>query len=119
MRANFALLREQLQPFRCWAVVKANAYGHGLDAGLLGFEEADGLALIEPAFARYLREKGWRKPILLMEGIFDEADLISCVEARVDLVVHDVWQLKLIESHRCSAMLRETGVGFGSSLMAV
>ncbi|NDF51789.1 MAG: hypothetical protein EB116_17215 [Betaproteobacteria bacterium] len=64
MRANFALLREQLQPFRCWAVVKANAYGHGLDAGLLGFEEADGLALIEPAFARYLREKGWRKPIL-------------------------------------------------------
>ncbi|MBU6284435.1 MAG: alanine racemase [Proteobacteria bacterium] len=110
MRANFALLREQLQPFRCWAVVKANAYGHGLDAGLLGFEEADGLALIEPAFARYLREKGWRKPILLMEGIFDEADLTSCVEARVDLVVHDVWQLKLIESHRCSAMLRETGV---------
>jgi alanine racemase len=110
MRANLELVHKQLQPRRCWAVVKANAYGHSLDAGLLGFEAADGLALIEPSFARDLREKGWRKPILLMEGVFDESDLASCAEARIELVVHDAWQLELIESHRCSVMLREFGV---------
>lgn len=109
MRTNLGFLRQQLKPQRVWAVVKANAYGHSMKAALLGFEQADGLALIEPEFALWLREQGWSKPILLMEGVFDEADVANCAKARIDFVVHDKWQLELIESSRSCADLKNAG----------
>ena len=57
------------------AVVKANAYGHGLLRAARAFEEADGLALIDLCDAQKVREQGWTKRILLLEGFFDESDL--------------------------------------------
>ena len=58
-----------------WAVVKANAYGHGLLRAARAFEQADGLALIDLCDAQKLRENGWKKRILLLEGFFDESDI--------------------------------------------
>jgi hypothetical protein len=58
-----------------WAVVKANAYGHGLERALRAFEAADGLALLDLAEAERAREAGWRKPILLLEGFFEPSDI--------------------------------------------
>ncbi|MGA1271457.1 MAG: alanine racemase, partial [Burkholderiaceae bacterium] len=88
MRNNLLFFRKQLGSIRCWAVVKANAYGHGFEAALQALGQADGLALIEPDLALELRDRGWRKPILLMEGVFEEADVLACVEAGIDMVVH-------------------------------
>ena len=56
---------------RVWAVVKADAYGHGLGNALRAFDAADGLSLVEIDRAASLREGGWRKPVMLMEGMFD------------------------------------------------
>jgi alanine racemase len=66
---------------KAWAVVKANAYGHGLlrAAAALG-EVADGFALLDLAEAVALREAGIRQPILLLEGFFEAADLAVCAE---------------------------------------
>lgn len=56
-------------------MVKANAYGHGLDRCARAFAAADGLALIEIENAVHLREQGWGKPIVLLEGFFDPQDI--------------------------------------------
>jgi alanine racemase len=78
-------------------VVKGDAYGHGLARGMLGFADADGLALIEPDYALRLRELGWRKPILLLEGFFDRADLHLALQHDLQVVVHNWEQIALLE----------------------
>ena len=56
LRSNLALAKARAPHSRAWAVVKANAYGHGLERGMRGFAAADGLGLIELDAAARLRE---------------------------------------------------------------
>ena len=60
---------------KVWAVVKANAYGHGLTRAARAFAAADGLALLELDQAQRARDAGWSRPILLLEGCFEARDL--------------------------------------------
>ncbi|WP_442782568.1 alanine racemase [Collimonas fungivorans] len=94
---NLRIAKSHAPAAKIWAVVKANAYGHGLERGVRGFAEADGLALIEPDNALRLRELGWQKPILLLEGIFDASDLETVVRARLDFAVHCNEQIAWLE----------------------
>lgn len=100
MRHNLARVRSLAPAARAWAVVKANAYGHGLEAALEGFRDADGLALVEFDKARALREAGWQRPILMLEGAFDEADVAQAVRDRLSLVVHEPRQIDWIAAPR-------------------
>ncbi|HTH45776.1 MAG TPA: alanine racemase [Oxalicibacterium sp.] len=97
LRHNLHIAKQHAQQAKVWAVVKANAYGHGLERGMRGFAQADGLALIEPDGALQLRELGWRKRILLLEGVFDTQDLAVAIAHNVDLVVHNEAQLAMLE----------------------
>jgi alanine racemase len=97
LKHNLAVARKHAPDSKVWAVVKANAYGHGLERGMRGFAEADGLALIEVEGAACLRQLGWKKRILLLEGFFDAEDLSAVVKHDVDIVVHDDDQLTLLE----------------------
>ena len=97
MRANLALAKAHAGPASVWAVVKANGYGHGLDNALRGFQAADGLALVEPDAAVRLRERGWQKPVLLLEGFFDRQDLETVSDFSLDTVVHCEEQLAMLE----------------------
>ena len=85
LRANLAVARAAVPQAKIWAVVKADAYGHGLDAALQGFAQADGLSLIEWDAAVRLRESGWQKPILMLEGLFEPADLAVAERHRLAL----------------------------------
>jgi alanine racemase len=58
---------------RVWAVVKANAYGHGIERAFEGLRGADGFALLDLNEAERVRALGWRGPVLLLEGVFDAA----------------------------------------------
>lgn len=98
MRHNLARLREAAHGRTLWAVVKANAYGHGLENAVKGFEEADGLALIEISEARRARRAGWTKRILMLEGFFDADDVTQLEELGVEPVVHSRWQIDLLKS---------------------
>jgi alanine racemase len=100
MQHNLARARSCAPGAKVWAVVKANAYGHGLERGVRGFAGADGLALIEPDNAVRLRELGWTKPILLLEGIFDAADAQLLVAHGIDSSVHTVEQIAWLEQAR-------------------
>jgi alanine racemase len=82
---------------KIWAVVKANAYGHGLDLVNAGLAEADGLALLDLSEASKLREQGWVKPILLLEGLFGEEDIFTAMDLSCDCVVHNLDQIDWLE----------------------
>lgn len=96
LRANMAALRRQQSGQKIWAVVKARAYGHGLDAAVQGFEDADGLALLEIEELSQARSLGWKKPIVLLEGLFTESGLQEAAHFQADLVVHCAEQLHWI-----------------------
>lgn len=100
LRNNLAQARRHAGTRRVWAVVKANAYGHGLERVLPAFEPADGLALLDLAEAERARAAGWRKPILLLEGFFAARDLELVERLSLDTMVHDAGQIDMLESHR-------------------
>ena len=80
---NLARVRECAPDAKVWAVVKANAYGHGLERVYDGLRGADGFALLDLAEAERVRALGWRGPVLLLEGVFEPRDLELC--SRLDL----------------------------------
>jgi alanine racemase len=97
MQHNLARARACAPQARVWAVVKANAYGHGLERGMRGFAGADGLALIEIDNALRLRQLGWTKPILLLEGFFDASDIALLAEHGLNSTVHSLEQIRMLE----------------------
>jgi len=97
MQHNLAQARSCAPLARIWAVVKADAYGHGLERAMRGFATADGLALVELESAIRLRELGWIKPILLLEGFFEAADVPMLAEHNIATAVHSIEQVKLLE----------------------
>lgn len=102
LRHNLAHVREILAktptPSKTWAVIKANAYGHGIENAIMGLQSADGLALLDLDEAARARDAHWEKPILLLEGPFDVADIRTLRELRLTPVIHDLEQLDMIES---------------------
>jgi alanine racemase len=103
MRHNLALVKARNPHAKVWAVIKANAYGHGLAHGMRGFAAADGLALIELDGAARLRELGWDKPILLLEGFFTADDLALVFAHRLDITVHCSEQIDMLASAQACA----------------
>lgn len=95
--ANIIKIKQLLKGVDVMPVVKANAYGHGLERVFSGLQNADALAILEMEGAAKLRACGWTKPIVLLEGCFDEADLHRAVELHCDWVVHSAPQLHDLE----------------------
>ncbi len=96
LRNNLAVVRRHAPGSRVLAVVKANAYGHGLLRAAQALKDADGFALLELDAAVRLREAGCRQRIVLLEGFFDARDLAVLSEYRLGTVVYSSDQLKLL-----------------------
>lgn len=105
LRQNLSIARQAAAGSRVWSVVKANAYGHGIDRVWQSLSDTDGFALLNLEEAILLRERGWKKPILLLEGFFhrDELELID--RYRLTTSVHSNWQIKAIAEAQLSAPL--------------
>lgn len=100
MRRNLAQARRHARARFVWAVVKANAYGHGLQRAVRAFADADGLALLDLDEAQRARAAGWSRPILLLEGYFEPRDLEAVSALKLTPVVHDAQQIDLLEHGR-------------------
>jgi alanine racemase len=85
---------------RVWAVVKANAYGHGIERVFAGLRGADGFALLDLAEAERLRALDWRGPILLLEGAFEARDLELCSRLNLWHAVHCTAQIDWLAAHK-------------------
>lgn len=88
---------------RIWAVVKANAYGHGIERAHSGLQAADGFALLDFDEAARLRQCGWAGPILLLEGFFDSTDIASIGAMRLTPMLHNDEQISMLEHARLEA----------------
>ncbi len=97
---NLARLRAQAQGAKVWAIVKANAYGHGIERAYPGLRGADGFALLDLAEAQRLRALGWRGPILLLEGVFEPRDLELCSRLGLWHTVHNDQQIDWLGQHK-------------------
>ena len=64
LQHNLARMRQAAPDARLWAVVKANAYGHGIERVFDAMRATDGFALLELSEAERIRQLGWRGPIL-------------------------------------------------------
>lgn len=93
-----AVVREHDPAAKFWAVVKANAYGHGIEAACLAFAAADGLAMLDLSEVQRARAAGWDKPIMLLEGPFSASDVQMAQQLDVTLVIHQPGQLKMLEA---------------------
>lgn len=100
LRHNLARLRRAAPDARIWSVVKANAYGHGIERVFDALRAADGFALLDLQEAQRVRDLGWRGPILLLEGVFEPRDLELC--SRLDLwhTVHCDEQVDWLAAHK-------------------
>lgn len=95
IRHNYRLAKQLATPARAFAIIKANAYGHGAVKVAQALElEADGfgVACIEEALE--LRHSGIKAPILLLEGVFTPDELSIADRESLSLVVHHLQQLE-------------------------
>ena len=87
------------------AVIKANAYGHGLITVARNLPDADALAVARVPEALALREAGIRTDIVLLSGVADAFELQAAIKHDLQLVVHCGEQLQLLEEQQNSALI--------------
>jgi alanine racemase len=85
---------------KVWAVVKANAYGHGIEMVFQALRAADGFALLDLDEAQRVRNLGWRGPVLLLEGVFEPRDLELCSRLGLWHTVHCDAQIDMLAMHK-------------------
>jgi alanine racemase len=100
LRHNLARMRAAAPDAKVWGVVKANAYGHGVERVFDGLRGADGFALLDLQEAERVRALGWRGPILLLEGVFEARDLELCSRLNLWHTVHCNEQIDMLAMHK-------------------
>ena len=98
LRSNLAAVRSRAPLSHVMAVVKANAYGHGLVPTALALADADAFAVARLEEGLALRAAGVTKPIVLLEGVFASEQLLEAARHGFDIVVHDPLQIELLEA---------------------
>ena len=103
LRHNLARCRQYAPDSRIMAIVKADAYGHGIArvAGALADADGFGVACVEEA--RQLREAGASARILLLEGPCCADELTVIRQLRLDAVIHHEDQLDMLDANSAGA----------------
>jgi len=103
LQHNLQAVRQWAPHSRIMAVIKANAYGHGLVAAARALESADSFAVARVDEGLTLRAAGIHKSIVLLEGVFDREQLDAAAAAGFELVVHTVEQIELLRAAKADA----------------
>ena len=97
---NLTVAKRHAGRAKVWAVIKANAYGHGIERAARAFEAADGFAVLDFAEAERLRHAGVKKPVLMLEGFFEPADIELLSRHALTPVIHSAEQVKMLAGAR-------------------
>ncbi len=124
LRHNFRRTRNLVPDSKIMAIVKADAYGHGLVRIAQSLEQADafGVACLEEA--RELRQAKIKQRIILLEGPYSGEELTEISQLGLDIVVHDLSQVEMLEQSQlnkpvCIWLKLDTGMhrlGFSPDL---
>lgn len=105
LRHNLQRVRELAPKSSVIAMVKANAYGHGIVRVAHALPTADALGVASLEEGLILRESGVNQPIVLMEGVFAPDELPIAVRNDFTLVVHHLPHLELLEKTKLNRPL--------------
>ncbi|HEY9050901.1 MAG TPA: alanine racemase [Gammaproteobacteria bacterium] len=94
---NFQRVKQLAPNSKVMAVIKADAYGHGMLQVAKTLSDADGFAVACLAEARVLREAGITQAITVLQGFRDADELQAMISQRLRPVIHQHWQLELLE----------------------
>jgi alanine racemase len=94
---NLTVARRHAGAAKIWAVIKANAYGHGVERAARALQAADGFAVLDLQEALRLRAAGVTKPVLLLEGFFKPADLELVPKHSLTPVIHNPEQVEMLK----------------------
>jgi alanine racemase len=97
LRHNFQRVRQSAPASRVLAVIKANAYGHGMLRVAQALDAADAFAVARLDEALSLRSAGVDKPIVLLEGFTAADELAALAQHNLETVVHNDVQIALLE----------------------
>lgn len=97
LRHNLQVVKRHAPGSPVAAVVKANAYGHGLLPVAEALRDADLFAVTDLNEAQRLATAGLDKPILILQGFMQRAEIGVIAEAGFQLLVHSLEQLALLE----------------------
>lgn len=98
LRHNLNLAKSTAPNSKIMAVVKADAYGHGLLNAAEGLKQADGFAVLCLNEAISLREAGIMQTVLLLEGVFSADELLQASQFHITPVVHCLSQIEVLEN---------------------
>ncbi|MCL4469701.1 MAG: alanine racemase [Sulfuricella sp.] len=98
LKHNLAVVRGCAPQSRALAVIKANAYGHGMLRVAGALAGAEGFAVLNLSEGVALREAGFKQTILLLEGFFSADELPALAEYRLASVIHHAEQMEMLEA---------------------
>ena len=94
--SNLSKVRSIAPQSKIMAVLKANAYGHGLIEAARALSSAEGFSVLSVSEAIELREYGFDQHILLLEGFFSAYEVKICSQMNIGAVVHNIRQIDFI-----------------------
>ncbi len=97
LRHNLQRVREAAPQSRIWAVIKADAYGHGTHRVARALADADGFAVARVDEAVHLRNLGVLKPILVLGGCYTAVELRRAAQEGIEVTLHQSQQLDLLD----------------------
>ncbi len=100
LKHNLSVIRDVCPDAKLMAVIKANAYGHGLLAVAKNLGDADALAVARLPEAIRLRDSGITQSIVLLAGVLADNELRAAIEKGFEIVVHCPEQIEMLE--RCA-----------------
>ena len=95
---NFMVAKAYAGGAKVWAVLKANAYGHGVERAARALDGADGFAVLDFQEAARLRVAGITKPILMLEGFFKPVDVPLLHKYALTPVIHNPEQVEMLRT---------------------
>ncbi len=103
LKENLTVIRNAAPDARVMAVIKANAYGHGMEAVAHTLEDVDSFAVARLPEAVQLHESGVDKPLVLLAGVLTREELGEALARGFEIVVHCMEQVDLLESARAGS----------------
>ena len=98
LRSNLHRVRELAPGCPVLAVIKANAYGHGLVQVARILDEADAFAVARLEEASQLRDAGIGKRLVVLGGCLTPEELRSAADLELDVVVHSERHAAVLEA---------------------
>lgn len=107
LQHNFCLAKSLLPQSKTVAVIKADAYGHGISQCAWALQdEADCFGVAHISEAMQLRAAGISKPVLLMEGVFSAEEMELAARKGFWITVSNIEQMKLVSANKLDKPLK-------------